>query len=176
MRRLLLLSVLVVATTPLLRAQAPDFRGTWRLDASKSTIVPAATFFGLIPNGVPEMLHITQPANGTIAIESQIREGHSRLYRPGGKMTTPAGQGGTITVTSRWDGRTLIAEGAQKAPSGTSIDVKESIALSADGKTLTVEVTTAAAGGEKQTSTAIYTRTQDLGPCEKWPIPCKRRQ
>lgn len=174
MRRLLLLSTLVVASAPLLRAQAPDLSGTWQLDTGKSKVVPAAAFFGLIPTGVPATLHITQPANGTIAIESQINEGHSRLYRPGGKMTTPAGQGGTITVTSRWDGRTLVAEGAQQAPNGVSIDVKERIALSVDGKMLTVEVTTAAAGAEKQTSTAVYTRTQDVGPCEKWPTPCKR--
>lgn len=172
MRRLLF-TALVLTSAAVLRAQTPDFSGTWQLDAARSKVVPAAAFFGLIPTGVPATLHVTQPANGTVAIESQINEGHSRLYRPGGKMTTPAGQGGTITVTSRWDGRSLVAEGMQQAPSGASIDVKEVIALSADGRTLTIEVTTAA-GAEKQTSTAVYARTQDVGPCEKWPTPCKR--
>ena len=174
MRRRVLLSLLVLSSFAVLHAQAPDFSGTWQLDGSRSTIVASAAYFGLIPAGAPQTLHITQPANGTVAIESQINEGHSRLYRPGGKTSTPAGQGGTIAVTSKWDGRSLVAEGTQQAPSGASIDVKEVIALSADGKTLTVEVTTTAAG-EKNTSTAVYTRTLDVGPCEKWPTPCKRK-
>jgi hypothetical protein len=174
MARRMLVAALVIAGTAVAHAQAPDLSGTWQLDAGRSKIVASAAFFGLIPAGVPATLHITQSANGTVAIESQINEGHSRLYRPGGKTSTPAGQGGTIAVTSKWAGRSLVAEGTQQAPSGASTGVKEVIALSADGKTLTVDVTTTTAG-ESTTSTAVYARTQDVGPCEKWPTPCKRK-
>lgn len=174
MPRRLFTAVLLLAGSVVLHAQAADLSGTWQLDAARSNVAAPAAFFGLIPAGVPQTLHVTQPANGTVAIESQINEGHSRLYRPGAKTSTPAGQGGTIAVTSRWDGRSLVAEGTQQAPSGASIDVSEVMTLSADGKTLTVEIV-ATAGGEKNTSTAVYTRIGDVGPCEKWPTPCKRK-
>ena len=38
---------------------------------------------------------------------------------------------------------------------------------------LTMEVTTTGAK-EKASSTLVYTRITDVGPCETWPTPCKR--
>ena len=159
---------LVIAATATLQAQAPDFSGTWRLDEAKSKVVASNGIFGLIPAGAPKTLHITQPANGTLVIESQINEGHSRIYKPGRESTTPAGQGGAVTVMSKWEGRTLVSEGAFKAPNGDTTTVREVLAL-ADGKQLMLEVTTPAG-----TSTLHYTRIADVGPCETWPTPCKR--
>jgi hypothetical protein len=153
-------------------AQAPDFSGTWRLDRAISRINPSATFAGLIPAGAPDTLHITQPANGTLVIESQINEGHSRLYRPDDQTSTPAGQGGSITMTSRWENRTLVSEGRQELPSGASAAVRETIALTADGHALTIEITTTGPA-EKSASRLTYTRTRDVGPCASWPTPCK---
>jgi len=157
-------------------AQAPpDFSGTWKLDPSRSRIAETAGLAGLIGAGAPDTLHITQPANGTLVIESQINEGHARLYRPGSRISTPVtvGQAGSITMTSRWDGRSLISEGTREtAASPVVTHVKEVLSSSADGRTLTFEVTTSA-GGEKSASTMAYTRTQDLGPCQTWPTPCK---
>jgi len=157
----------VVATTTL-HAQAPDFSGTWRLDEGKSKVLATAGLFGLIPAGAPKMLHITQPANGTLVIESQVNEGHSRIYKLGRESSTPAGQGGAVTVTSKWDGKSLISEGAFKAPNGDTTTVREVLSLT-DGKQLTLEVTTPAG-----TSTLHYEKITDVGPCEKWPTPCKR--
>jgi hypothetical protein len=151
-----------------LSAQAPDFSGTWRLDEAKSKVLATAGMFGLIPAGAPKMLHVTQPANGTLVIESQINEGHSRIYKPGRESSTPAGQGGAVTVTSKWEGKSLISEGAFKAPNGDTTTVREVLSLT-DGKQLTLEVTTPAG-----TSTLHYTKIADVGPCETWPTPCKR--
>jgi hypothetical protein len=151
-----------------LHAQGPDFSGTWRLDEAKSQVVATAGIFGLIPAGAPKTLHITQPANGTLVIESQVNEGHSRIYKPGRESTTPAGQGGAVTVTSKWEGKNLVSAGAFKAPNGDTTTVKEILSLT-DGKQLTLEVTTPAG-----TSTLHYTKITDVGPCEKWPTPCKR--
>ena len=50
--------------------------------------------------------------------------------------------------------------------------LREVLSMSADGKTLTVQITTTAA--EKAASSLVYTRITDVGPCEKWPTPCKR--
>ena len=60
-----------------------NMSGTWKLDAARSRVAASAGLAGLIGAGAPETLHITQPANGTVVIESQINESHSRVYRPG---------------------------------------------------------------------------------------------
>ena len=155
-------------------AQVPDFSGTWKLDETRSQVVATAGIAGLIPAGAPKTLHITQPANGSVVIESQVNEAHVRIYRPGRETSTPAGQGGAVTMLSKWDGKSLASEGTVKAPNGDTSSVREVLSLSADGKTLTMAVTTTTAAG-KASSTVIYSKTTDVGPCETWPTPCKRQ-
>jgi hypothetical protein len=174
-----LLCVVVAAAS--LHAQAPDFSGTWRLDEAKSKVVATAGIIGLISAGAPKTLHITQPANGTVVIESQINEAHVRIYKPGRETSTPAGQGGAVTMTTKWDGKSLISEGALKAPNGDTTTIREVVSVSADGKVLMMDVTTSAASAtdtasqaEKASSTLVYTKITDVGPCETWPTPCKR--
>lgn len=182
--RLTLVFVLAAATAAL-QAQTADFSGTWKLDEAKSRIVATAGIIGLIPAGAPKTLHITQPANGSVVIESQVNEAHVRIYKPGRETSTPAGQGGAVTMTSKWDGRSLVSEGALKAPNGDTTTVREVVSLAADGKTLTMAVTTAAASAKatadgaagqaaRASSTLVYTKITDVGPCESWPTPCKR--
>ena len=167
--------VLSVVAAALLQAPAPDFSGTWRLDDAKSSVVAPAGFVGLISAGVPKTLHITQPANGSVVIESQINEAHVRIYKPGHQTSTPAGQGGVVTMTTKWSGQALMSEGAMKAPNGDTTTVSEVLSLSADGKVLTMAVTTSAgAAGKPSSSTLVYSRITDVGGCETWPTPCKR--
>jgi len=165
MRIAIILSVVAVS----LQAQTPDFSGTWRLDEAKSNIVATAGIVGLIPAGAPKMLHITQPSNGSLVIESQVNEAHVRIYKPGRETSTPAGQGGSVTMTMKWDGRTVTSEGALKNASGETTTVKEVLSLSADGTAMTLQTTVGA-----NSSTMVYTKITDVGPCEKWPTPCKR--
>ena len=170
-----IVGILTIACTISVAAQAPDLSGTWQIDETKSTIIPTAGIIGLIPAGAPRTLHITQPANGTVVIESQINEAHVRIYKPGRETSTPAGQGGAVTMTSRWEGRALISEGAMKAPNGDTTTIREVVRLGADGKTLMMEVTTTPVGQtETVSSRLVYTKITDVGPCEKWPTPCKR--
>jgi hypothetical protein len=164
--------VLVLAAVVTTQAQAPDFSGTWRLDEARSKVVATAGIIGLISAGAPKTLHITQPANGTVVIESQINEAHVRIYKPGRETSTPAGQGGAVAMTTKWEGQTMVSEGALKAPNGDTTAIREVVSVSADGKVLTMEVTTSAA--EKAASTLVYTKINDVGPCETWPTPCKR--
>jgi outer membrane protein assembly factor BamB len=147
--------------------------GTWRLDSAQSRIADAAGIAGLIAAGAPPMLHVTQPANGTLVVESPINEGHVRIYHPGGKTTTPVGQGGSITITAEWIGATFVGQGTAVNAAGASTTVKEIYSVSEDGKVLSVDVTMS--GSAQQTSALKYTRIQDVGPCEKWPTPCKGR-
>lgn len=166
----------VLFATIAVHAQAPDFSGTWQLDEARSKVIATAGIIGLIPAGAPKMLHITQPANGTVVIESQVNEAHVRIYKPGRETSTPAGQGGAVTMSSKWDGQSLVADGALKAPNGDTTTIREVVRLGADSKTLTMEVTTKAASAEAAASqsTLVYTKITDVGPCEKWPTPCKR--
>lgn len=161
--------VIAIAAGVALSAQSPDFSGTWRLDDAKSNVVATAGIIGLIPAGAPKTLHITQPSNGSLVIESQINEAHVRIYKPGRETSTPAGQGGSVTMTTKWDGRTVTSEGALKAPNGDTTSVKEVLTLSADGKTMTLQTTVGA-----NASTLVYSKITDVGPCETWPTPCKR--
>jgi hypothetical protein len=161
--------VIAIAASVALSAQSPDFSGTWRLDDAKSNVVATAGIIGLIPAGAPKTLHITQPSNGSLVIESQINEAHVRIYKPGRETSTPAGQGGSVTMTTKWDGRTVTSEGALKAPNGDTTSVKEVLTLSADGKTMTLQTTVGA-----NASTLVYSKITDVGPCETWPTPCKR--
>jgi hypothetical protein len=164
----------IIAAAAVVSAQtpAPNLSGTWRLDEGKSTVVATAPIVGLIPAGAPKTLHITHPANGTVMIESQVNEGHARIYKPGRQTATPAGQGGEVTITAKWEGRALVSEGAMKAPNGDTTTIKEVMSLSADGKMLTIDVTTSTAG--TSSSKLIYAKIADVGPCETWPTPCKR--
>lgn len=164
--------VLVALAVATLTAQAPDFSGTWVLDAGKSRVTATAGFTGLVSAGAPATLHITQPANGSVVVESQINEAHVRLYQPGGQTSTPAGQGGVVTMTTRWEGRMLVSDGTMKAPNGDTTIVREALSLSPDGKLLTMQITTTAA--EKATSELVYTKVTSVGACERWPTPCKR--
>lgn len=158
-------------------AQAPDFSGTWKLDAKRSRITKAAGLAGLIGAGAPARLHITHAANGTLVVESEINESHARIYTPGVKSTTPifVGRAGSITMTSRWDGRSVVGEGRREFISSASprvTEVKEVFALSMNRKILEITITTMGADGKNESS-LVYTRAQTLGPCESWPSPCK---
>ena len=156
------------------RVERPRFGGTWRLDAAASRIDPAAGLAGLIAAGAPPMLFITEPANGDLIVESPINEGHARMYRPGGKTQTPAGQAGTMTMTTARVGVTVASEGEVVSAGGPTTRVKETYAMSPDGNVLSIDVITAAA--ETKTSALRYTRLTAVGPCESWPTPCKRFQ
>ena len=159
----------------IVQAQAPpDLSGTWKLDPSRSRIDEASVLASLAKTGAPAMLHVTQPRNGTLVLESPTNEGHARLYRPGSPVSTPVsvGQPGSITVTSRWEGRSLVTEGTREFAGSPAARVKEVLAVSADGRTLALEITTTTAGVDS-VSSLTYTRTQSVGPCESWPTPCK---
>ena len=148
--------------------------GTWRLDAAASRITDGAGLAGLIAAGAPPTIHVTQPANGTLVVESAINEGHARLYRPGGKTATPVAQGGDITMTSRWAGTTLVAEGTTTAANGAAVNVKESYSTRADADDPVDRRLVTGPDGAPKVSQLKYTPIADMGPCEKWATPCKR--
>jgi hypothetical protein len=170
MRRAGIVVWLVVVFAGLAAAQGADLTGTWKLNREASQPSAGAGLAGLGGNtGTPGTLYVTQAANGVITMGSDINESQSRMYRPGQEGAIPATQGGVITVTPRWTGRTLSVDGL-----AAGITLKEQFSLSDDGNTLTVRITSIAPGSEV-TSTLIYTKAQTEPPCTSWPTPCRRR-
>jgi outer membrane protein assembly factor BamB len=147
--------------------------GSWKLDPERSRVAGGAVLPGLIAAGAPPLLFITQPANGTVVIESPINTGHARFYRPGGSTATPI-PGGTMAMRSTWDGAALVADGTASTRDAAAVQVRESWSVASDGAALVVEVTRPNAGGTGQTSRLVYTPLESAGPCQSWPTPCKR--
>jgi hypothetical protein len=129
------------------QAQAPDYSGTWKLNPAASQITKGTGITGLGAAGAPPTLYVSQAANGTVVVGSDINESHARTFRA-----------------------------APKALTHEEAGVRESLTLSADGQTLTVRVTAAprpGATGSEITSTLVYGKVQSEDPCEKWPTPCR---
>jgi len=114
MKRLAIAAVLA-SSTILVCAQTPDHSGTWRLNRDASQITRGAGLAGLGAAGVPPTLYITQAANGTAVVGSDINESAAKLYQ-------------------------VSAKGLVLERDGTS----EHLSLAADGKTLTVKISGAA--------------------------------
>jgi outer membrane protein assembly factor BamB len=143
-----------------------NLAGTWKLETDRSKPGPSAAPAGLAKVGAPGMLHITQAANGMVLVEGQVNESQSRAYKAGRKTTTPLVPSGTITMTSRWEGALLVSEGTIDGGAAPAA-VKETYSVGTDGR-LTIDVTLPSGS-----STLVYARTQDVGPCKSWPTPCK---
>ncbi len=157
-------------------AQTPDFSGTWVLDAAASRVTSEAGLGALGTVGTPVRLHITHAANGDLAVQSEWNTSEARVYRLGSETVIPVGPDDTLTVSTRWDGVALVAEGRRPTAGGGSaiLGVRRTLSLSDDGGTLTIEATTTTEDGDA-TSTMVYTRLSDLGPCEQWSEPCQPR-
>jgi hypothetical protein len=117
-------------------------------------------------------LFVTQPANGSLVVESPMNASQARFYRPGRPTTTNTATG-TITMSSVWAAPTpamdvrLVAEGQVTTSGGAVTAVKETFAREGDVLVVTI------VAGEK-TSTLRYTRLAETGPCTTWPNPCKK--
>lgn len=169
-RRAVVIIALAVLGAPPAGAQEADYSGVWVLAPDQGRVDPAAGMTGLIPAGAPDVLHVSQSANGTVSVESQINESHSRFYVPGRESSTAAGPSGAIVMTSVWDGLRLISEGRIESR-GAPVPVREVFSISPDGQALTIEVTLTAEGSESF-GRFVYDRSERLESCDRWPTPC----
>ena len=153
-----------------LGGSAASLAGSWQLDAAASVITPEAAFSGLAAKGAPRWIFVTEPANGTLLVESATNTAHARFYRPGTATTTEIA-GGTITVTTSagnsTKSKTFSAEGRITTSNGAVTQVKET--LTRDGSALVVTI----AAGDN-TSTLRYVPLLEVGPCTTWPTVCKK--
>ncbi len=133
----------------------PDFSGTWRLDREASQITTAAGLAGLGGGGAPDNLYITQAANGALILSSRVNGAQPRAYQILGEHEVPApgDEGGRLLVRTRWRGESLVSEGG--GSTGESIQITEVMALSGDGRTLTLETNTTT-GDDVETNRLTY--------------------
>ena len=164
-------SSLWVISVMLLSAQTPDFSGTWRLDYDASQFTPPVFSHGRGGTSA-ESLYITHTANGTLTVGIETNGAQAWVYKVGGERDILWGQEGSLTVVPRWDGRRLVVEGSRDT-AGVTEYLREIFSLSADGQTLTVEITTTTPGGP-HTNSVVYTKGHSVGPCEAWETPCAR--
>ena len=147
-------------------AQQPNFSGMWTLDAAASEFTPPA-FSGGRGGKDTERLFITHAANGTVVIGAETNGIKAWSFTPGRELTIPVGRDTTMRAASRWEGDRLVAEGRQR-----DMTMHEVMSLSADGRTLTIDVTTTTPEGERS-NRLVYTMEPPVGPCEQWAMPCK---
>ena len=168
MLRILLAVILftVILFTAPVAAQRPDFSGMWTLDAEASDFtVPA--FSGGRGGDDTERLFITHAANGTVLIGAETNGVKAWSFTPGEELTIPVGRDTTMLAASYWEGSRLVATGTQG-----DMTMHEVMSLSADGKTLTIEVTTTTPAGVRH-NRLVYTMGPPVGPCKQWAMPCK---
>lgn len=159
--------LLALSLTVPLTAQSPDFSGMWTLDESASQVTPPA-FSGGRGGKDTRRLFITHATNGTLVIGAETNGVKAWSYTPGaGALGIPVGRDTSMMVASRWDGDRLVAEGTQG-----EMTMHEVMSLSADGGTLTIDVTTTTPAGETR-NRLVYTMAPPVGPCKAWAMPCK---
>lgn len=156
--------LLLVAGTAL--AQRPDFSGMWTLDREASRFTAPAFSGGRGGDDVGR-LFITQAANGTLIVGAETNGLKAWSYTPGRELTIPVGRDTTMLAASRWEGDRLVAEGTQG-----DMTMREVLALSPDGETLTIEVITGTPDGEIR-NRLVYRANRPVGACETWAMPCK---
>ena len=109
-----MLAALVLVLSTGLAGQTADHSGTWRLNRDASQITKGAGLTGLGAGGAPPTLYVTQSANGTAVVGSDINESAAKLYQ-------------------------VSAKGLVLERDGTS----ERLSMSPDGKMLTVTISSA---------------------------------
>ena len=154
-------ALFVAASVVSVFAQTPDFSGTWKLDTDRSEITAGrGGRRGGRGGGAPDALVITQTATELTIERSTSTQSGTLTYTLEGESSIPAGRGGSMTITSHWDGATLVSEGSHELSfggRGITIEVRQVRSLSADGQTLTVEVTRTTPRSAN-TNTLVYTK------------------
>jgi hypothetical protein len=145
------------------QSQKPDFSGTWKLDKEKSDVGTeerGGRFRGgmfdsiVIEHKDPELVikrKMNRPSGEERTAESK--------YTTDGKENANEGfRGMTTKSKTHWEGDKLVTESTMETQRGT-METKEVRSLSADGKTMTVEMTTK--GGPREGTRKLVFNKQE---------------
>lgn len=137
---------------PVLAAEHPDMTGTWTLDPVKSD-------FGQMPS--PSDLVFKIKAEGPEFTVNQTGGGQPEIelrFNTAGKEVKNELPGAHMTSTHVWDGATLVGQIHIAADDGTTLEFKDRINYSPDGKVMTLKRTISGPMGEGQ-MTLILNKT-----------------
>ena len=161
---LLLLFLFNISPWLLAGDSKPNFTGAWVLDKDKSEL-------GERPEGrgrPPGMLFdspVIEHEGPKLTVKRKIKtpDGEERIremkYTTNGKENENEGFQGMVNKSkTHWDGNTLITEAAIETPMGT-METREIRSLSADGLTMTVEMTTK--GGPREGTRKLVFQKQE---------------
>ena len=109
-------------------AQTPDHSGTWRLNRDASQITKGAGLTGLGAGGIPPTLYVTQSANGTAVVGSDINESGAKLYQVSSKGLVLERDGTSEQLSLAPDGKTLTVKIASAAGETTLVYTKKQTA------------------------------------------------
>ena len=114
---------------------APDFSGSWKMNAAKSDYGPLPA-----PDKYEQTIDHKDPVLKIAAVQvGQQGEMKSDLtYSSDGKENTNKMRGNDVKTTGKWDGDTLTFN-TKLDFQGAEITLADKWTLSADGKTLTID-------------------------------------
>ena len=155
--------VLIASAHTHAQSEKSNFSGTWKLDKEKSVLGGGGGEGGgrrmggmfdslVIEHNEPKLI---------IKRKMNLPGGEERTmelkYTTDGKKNNNEGFGGMISQSkTHWDDGKLITESSMETPMGTR-ETKEVRSLSADGMTMTVEMTTKGGRGEG-TRTLVFNK------------------
>ena len=120
--RALAASALLFASIGAAGAQSPDHSGTWRLNRGASQIASGVGLAPLGAGGAPPTIYVTQSANGTVVVGSDINESAAQLYRlTQGKGFMADREGVSERFSLSEDGKTLTVTVASGSASSTLV-------------------------------------------------------
>ena len=133
----------------------PNFAGEWTLDREKSEMGeprPGGGGGGRGRGMGMGSFSITQDGDSLVLKRKVEFQGEERTFESrhttDGKENMNEGfRGSSVKSKTHWDGAKLVTESVMETPNGTR-ETKEVRSLSADGKTMTVEMTSKGGFGE----------------------------
>jgi hypothetical protein len=132
----LLKSVLILAALTSLASAAdkPNFSGEWKLNAAKSNFgpLPAPATYTRKVTHVEPSITVEDTQTGTPAGDQH----DTHTYTTDGKEIAFQSNGADVKSAITWDGDALLIN-SKASVQGTDILIKDKIALSDDGKTMT---------------------------------------
>jgi hypothetical protein len=138
------LFVIAAAAGMAMAADKPDFSGSWKMDADKSTfgpMPPPTSMTCKISHKDPD-LSIEQSQSG-----AQGDQTMSFKYSTDGKETTNSLMGNDVKSKAAWEGKVLVVKSSLDA-GGTEVKLTSKYSLSDDGKTLTQALSISAPQGD----------------------------
>ena len=165
----LILAILFTITLPWpASAEHPDFTGTWSLDSAASgSMDPIFKLQGIswakrkVGASLDNEQKVTQTADKITTVFDNLKGTVTQeIYFDGKPHATVNPAGHSVTFTTNWseDGKVLVSTGPTVTEDGINATITEQRSLSADGKTLTLQLEVILTDGRKASTKRVFFR------------------